>query len=68
MNFILADMIGGGFLEDWNMELLATIRKLYAKQKEMFGVQLPRLFLFCFMDAPDGVSTCHMLEIEDEAA
>ena len=21
-----------------------------------------------FMDAPDGVSTCHMLEIEDEAA
>ena len=61
-------MIGGGFLEDWNMELLATIRKLYAQQKEMFGVQLPRLFLFCFMDAPDGVSTCHMLEIEDEAA
>ena len=26
------------------------------------------LFLFYFMDAPDGVSTCHMLEIEDEAA
>ena len=25
-------------------------------------------FLFYFMDAPDGVSTCHMLEIEDEAA
>ena len=45
MNFILADMIGGGFLEDWNKELLATIRKLYAQQKEMFGVQLPRLFL-----------------------
>ena len=67
MNFILVDMIGGGFLEDWNMELLATIRKLYAQQKEMFGVQLPRL-LFYFMDAPDGVSTCHMLEIEDEAA
>ena len=68
MNFILADMIGGGFLEDWNKELLATIRKLYAQQKEMFGVQLPRLFLFYFMDAPDGVSACHMLEIEDEAA
>ena len=34
----------------------------------LFGVQLPRLFLFYFMDAPDGVSTCHMLEIEDEAA
>ena len=68
MNFILADMIGGGFLEDWNKELLATIRKLYAQQKEMFGVQLPRLFLLYFMDAPDGVPTCHMLEIEDEAA
>ena len=26
------------------------------------------LFLFYFMDTPDGVSTCHMLEIEDEAA
>ena len=25
-------------------------------------------FLFYFMDAPDDVSTCHMLEIEDEAA
>ena len=25
-------------------------------------------FLFYFMDAPDGVSACHMLEIEDEAA
>ena len=24
--------------------------------------------LFYFVDAPDGVSTCHMLEIEDEAA
>ena len=34
----------------------------------LFGVQLPRLFLFYFMDAPDGVSTCHMLEIEDETA
>ena len=34
----------------------------------LFGVQLPRLFLFYFMDAPDGVSACHMLEIEDEAA
>lgn len=34
----------------------------------LFGVQLPRLVLFYFMDAPDGVSTCHMLEIEDEAA
>ena len=34
----------------------------------LFGVRLPRLFLFYFMDAPDGVSTCHMLEIEDEAA
>ena len=34
----------------------------------LFGVQLPRLFLYYFMDAPDGVSTCHMLEIEDEAA
>ena len=34
----------------------------------LFGVQLPRLFLFYFMDAPDGVSMCHMLEIEDEAA
>ena len=27
----------------------------------LFGVRLPRLFLFYFMDAPDGVSTCHML-------
>ena len=34
----------------------------------LFGVRLPRLFLFYFMDAPDGVSACHMLEIEDEAA
>ena len=34
----------------------------------LFGVQLPRLFSFYFMDAPDGVSACHMLEIEDEAA
>ena len=34
----------------------------------LFGVRLPRLFLFYFMDAPDGVSTCHLLEIEDEAA
>ena len=34
----------------------------------LFGVRLPRLFLFYFMDAPDGMSACHMLEIEDEAA
>ena len=34
----------------------------------LFGVQLPLLFLFYFMDAPDGVSACHMLEIEDDAA
>ena len=34
----------------------------------LFGVRLPPLFWFYFMDAPDGVSTCHMLEIEDEAA
>ena len=34
----------------------------------LFGVRLPRLFLFYFMDAPDGVSACHMLGIEDEAA
>ncbi len=34
----------------------------------LFGVQLPRLFLFYFMDAPDGVSSCHLLEIEDEVA
>ena len=34
----------------------------------LFGVRLPLLFLFYFMDAPDGVLTCHMLEIEDEAA
>ena len=38
------------------------------KRANLFGVRLPRLFLFYFMDAPDGVSTCHMLEIEDEAA
>lgn len=34
----------------------------------LFGVQLPPLFLFYFMGAPDGVTACHMLEIEDEAA
>ena len=34
----------------------------------LFGVRLPSLFLFYFMDAPDGVSACHLLEIEDEAA
>jgi transposase, IS5 family len=34
----------------------------------LFGVQLPLLFLFYFMDAPDGTSACHMLEIEDDAA
>ena len=34
----------------------------------LVGVRLPRLFLFYFTDAPDGVSTCHMLEIEDAAA
>ena len=34
----------------------------------LFGVQLPFLFLFYFMEAPDGVSACHLLEIEDEAA
>ncbi len=34
----------------------------------LFGVQLPLLFLFYFMDAPDGASSFHMLEIEDEAA
>ena len=36
-------MIGGGFLEDWNMELLATIRKLYAQQKEMFDEKKHRV-------------------------
>ena len=35
---------------------------------DLFGVRLPRLFLFYFMDAPDGVSSCHLQEIEDEAA
>ena len=34
----------------------------------LFGVQLPPLFLFYFMDTPDGASSFHMLEIEDEAA
>ena len=34
----------------------------------LFGVQLPHLFLFYFMDAPDGAASCHMLEIDDEAA
>ena len=34
----------------------------------LFGVQLPPFFLFYFMDAPDGVSACHMLEIEDGEA
>ena len=34
----------------------------------LFGVQLPPLFLFYFMDASDGKMACHMLEIEDEAA
>ena len=34
----------------------------------LFGVQLPLLFLFYFMDAADGKTACHMLEIEDEAA
>lgn len=34
----------------------------------LFGVQLPLLFLFYFVDAPNGESACHLLEIEDEAA
>lgn len=34
----------------------------------LFGVQLPLLFLFYFMDAPDGAAACHWLEIEDDAA
>ena len=34
----------------------------------LFGVELPFLFLFYFMDAPEGVSACHIIEIEDEAA
>ena len=34
----------------------------------LFGVQLPLLFLFYFMDAPDAAPACHLLEIEDEAA
>lgn len=34
----------------------------------LFGIPLSPLFLFYFMDAPNGMSTCHMLEIEDEGA
>ena len=110
MAFVDGFLGKGGFLEDRDMELLATIRKLYAQQKEMFDekkhrvaerivsvtqsyvrpivrgkVKDPvesgakydvgvderghaRLEHVYFMDAPDGVSTCHMLEIEDEAA
>ena len=55
MNFILADMIGGGFLEDWNKELLATIRKLYAQQKEMLShTDMPTLYVgrACGLGAP----------------
>lgn len=33
----------------------------------LFGVQPPFLF-FHFMDAPNGVSACHILEIADETA
>lgn len=34
----------------------------------LFGIKLPSIFLFYFMDTPDGSTACHMLEIEDEAA
>ena len=34
----------------------------------LFGVRLPPLFLFYFMDSSDGAASCHMLEIEGDAA
>ena len=34
----------------------------------LFGVPLPVLFLFYFMDTPEAGASCHFLEIEDEAA
>ena len=35
----------------------------------LFGVARPLLFLFYFLDTPDGMpSSCHILEIEDDAA
>lgn len=34
----------------------------------LFGVQLPHLFLLYFVDAPGAATACHLLEIEDDAA
>ena len=34
----------------------------------LFGVQLPPLFLVFFMASPDGATTYHLLEIEDDIA
>ena len=34
----------------------------------LFGVQLPPLFLVYFMASPDGATTYHLLEIEDDIA
>ena len=46
--------------------------KLYHQALSRYGmiyaVNKTAKVLFYFVDAPDGVSTCHMLEIEDEAA
>ena len=55
------DPVGSGAKYDVSVALSVLVANL-------FGVQLPRLFLFDFMDASDGVSSCHLLEIEDEAA
>lgn len=43
MAFVDGFLEKGGFLEDRDMELLATIRKLYAQQKEMFDEKKHRV-------------------------
>ena len=43
MAFVDGFLEKGGFLEDRDMELLATIRRLYAQQKEMFGEKKQRV-------------------------
>ena len=43
MAFVDGFLEKGGFLEDRDMELLATIRRLYAQQKEMFDEKKHRV-------------------------